>query len=379
MKKIASIVLNNFVNDSRVLKECVTLQNDGNDVTVIALHEGDLKEYEEVNGIKVYRIKLKTRNLPKNLIGQIIKYVELSYKILKKLTGKIDIVHCNDLMPLPISVAMKLLTNGKTKIVYDAHEFQTETQKLQGKTLRKKLATITETILITKVDKVITVSEGIAKEYEKRYTIKKPELVLNCPNYYEVSKTNKFRELFGIREDQKILLYQGALATGRGIEKLVEAMKELQKERDDVVLVFMGMGHLKDFVKNEAQLNKNIHFLDAVPPSEVLDYTVSADIGVSLIENSCLNYYYSLPNKVFEYIMSGLPVIVSDLPEMKRIVEENNCGVAVEISTEGFKESISNLLEEDLNAYKKNSLAAAKKYNWEIQEQVLLNLYRDLL
>jgi glycosyltransferase involved in cell wall biosynthesis len=378
MKKVISIVFNNFVNDSRVLKECQTLLRNNYDVSVIALHEGNLQEHEIVSGIGVHRIKLRSRKWSKSLFVQVFKYLETCFRILKQYRNAPDIIHCNDITPLPIAVLLKKLSSKRIKIVYDAHEFQTETQKLVGRKVRKKLVYWTEKMLIHKVDQVITVSEGISREYEKRYNITKPRLVLNCPLYQEQPKTNLFRERFAINDEQKIFLYQGALTPGRGIEKLLEAFKSVDQEK--AALVFMGYGHSESLVKEAANAVPHIFYHEAVPPSEILRHTASADIGISLIENSCLNYYYCLPNKMFEYAMAGLPLLVSDLPEMKKIVEEYECGIVInKLTAEYFKKGIEEILENDLKSYSKNALQMAKEYHWGNQEKELLNIYDELV
>ncbi|MBO1511769.1 glycosyltransferase [Metabacillus bambusae] len=377
MKKVISLVFNNFKNDSRVLKECTTLTENGYDVSVYALHEDGLKEQETISAIKVKRIKLKTKKLSKSLFMQIIKYLELAYKIIKMSKGKVDIIHCNDIMPLPIAVIVKKLSSGNVKIVYDAHEFQTETQKLVGKKLRKKLTFWTERFFIRSVDQVLTVSEGIAEEYQKRYNIPKPKLVLNCPAYNVIKKEDKFRELYDIDPHQVIFLYQGALTPGRGIEKLIDAFEE--RNNNDSVLIFMGYGQLEAKVKAAAEKNENIFYKEAVAPHEVLSYTTSADIGISLIENSCLNYYYCLPNKLFEYAMVGLPVLVSNLPEMKEIVSKNQNGIVVKENTvTAFKQGLDDIMKQDRNEMANNSLNLAKTFNWQNQEETLLQVYRQL-
>lgn len=374
---ILSLVFNNFKNDSRVLKECTSLLKDGHDVTVIALHEDDLPEEEVVRGIHVHRIRLKTRKYSKSLPMQMIKFVELGLAVIKRYRSKVDAIHCNDILPLPLAVMMKKLSRGRIKIVYDAHEYQTETQKLKGKTFRKKLIYRLERLLIKQVEQVITVSNGIAEEYQRLYGITKPALVLNCPYYTPPSPQNRFRERFGLPADQKILLYQGALTEGRGLLKLIEGFTALHRE--DLALVIMGYGYLQKKIEALADEHPHVYYHPAVPPQDVLLYTSSADIGVSLIENSCLNYYYCLPNKLFEYAMAGLPVIVSHLPEMKQVVETYHCGVVAQDTTvEAFKEAIEKLMRVRTEELKQHALEMAKVYNWENQEKTLIDIYHQL-
>jgi glycosyltransferase involved in cell wall biosynthesis len=374
MKKITSIVLNNFKNDSRVLKENISLQRAGYEVQVVALHEEPLAEFEKVQNIPTHRVKLKTRGWSKQKLVQLIKYVEFIYKVVKQYK-KSDIVHCNDLNSLPIGVIIKKFFNRDVKIVYDAHEYETELNGLKG--FQKKLVKWLEKRLIKYADKVITVSDAIADEYVKLYDIKKPALVLNTPPYKKIEKKNIFRETLDIKEEQTIFLYQGGLSKGRGIEILLEAFKSINDE--NAVIVFMGYGPLESLIETTSKEYKNIYFHEAVTPEVLLNYTSSADFGFLFYENTCLNHYYCSPNKMFEYLMAEIPVIVSNLYEMKRLVESNKIGtVAKENTPNGLKEAIEKAVKLDKEELKTNIQKLKTIYNWEEQEKVLLEVYKDL-
>jgi len=123
LKKVISLVLNNFKNDSRVLKENISLKKAGYEVQVVALHEEPLKEFDNVQNIPVHRIKLKSRGWSKHKIVQLLKYFEFTYKVIKQYKDS-DIIHSNDLNTLPIGVIIKKFFNKDAKIVYDAHEYE---------------------------------------------------------------------------------------------------------------------------------------------------------------------------------------------------------------------------------------------------------------
>jgi glycosyltransferase involved in cell wall biosynthesis len=373
--RIISIVLNPFTNDSRVLKEVTSLKKAGYDVSVIALHEGNLKEKERINDIPIYRIRLRTRKLSKSLWAQVVKYIEFLLKVVIKYRN-CQIVHCNDLNTLPVGVILKKLSKNKIKIVYDAHEYETEVKGLKG--FRKKMAKFVERLLIKHADCVITVSNSIAEAYRRDYGIDKPKLVLNCPPYVQIQKKNIFREKFNIRPEQTIFLYQGGLVKGRGIEQLLEAFYQIK--RDDVVLVLMGYGELENVVKEYAAKSNKIYFQEAVSPQILLEYSSSADIGVSIIEPSCLNYEYCLPNKFFEYSMVGLPILANNSVEMGKLVKQYNCGETIQsIDAKSINRGINNIMEKDIKQMSLNALKMAKRYNWEEQEKILLSVYREIL
>jgi glycosyltransferase involved in cell wall biosynthesis len=141
----------------------------------------------------------------------------------------------------------------------------------------------------------------------------------------------------------------------------------------------MGYGELEKEIKEVAKEYNNIYFHPAVTPDILLDYTNSADFGISTIEDSCLSYRYCLPNKMFEYIMAEVPVIVSNLPEMKKIVESHKVGVVAKENTpQGLKEAIQKAIKLDKEELNKNIQKVKEVYNWESQEKVLLEVYKDL-
>lgn len=374
MKKIANLVFNPFVNDSRVLKESISLANNGYLVEVIAHLNHGLKQEEKKENFKVRRFSYFDRTKTKGVLGKLKAYLRYVSKSISHCKS-FDYLHCNDLNTLPIGVLIKLFYNKQVKIVYDAHEFETEVHGLSG--IKKKATYLLERTLIKYVDKVITVSDAIANAYAKMYNIEKPALVLNTPPFQEIKKQNFFRKELGITEEKTIYLYQGGLSTGRGIEILLETFGKIKDKNN--VIVFMGYGALEEEIKKNAVENENIFFYPAVSPKILLDYTSSADFGISLIEDTCLNYRYCLPNKIFEYNMAEIPIIVSNLPEMKNVVEKNGIGLSVKENTaKGLEEAIIQIVNKNKTDFEKNIEKAKNIFNWEQQENILLSIYHKL-
>jgi len=378
-KSIVTVVLNNFVNDSRVLKESASLKKAGYDITIVAVHTEGLPEKEVIQDIPIHRLYLKTRRLPKKNILQFFKYLEFTFKFYKGYKHA-NIIHCNDLETLPIGVFIKLFLNRNIKIVYDAHEFETE-QKPQQKIIIKKLLSIIEKYLIKFTDKVITVSNSIANEYVTRYHIQKPALVLNCPIKTNVTHSDIFRQKYNLSDEVNIFLYQGGLVQHRGVNKLLEAFKTIYNETKDRknVIVFMGDGPLEEKIKSIALKYSTVFFHPAVPPELTIKYTASADFGLLFYENDCLNHFYCLPNKFFEYLMAGLPVITSNLYETRKIIEKYKIGlVAKENTTEEILNLIHDIDKFDIDTMRNNIKKISEIYNWGKQEKILLELYKKL-
>ena len=371
---VVSIVRNNFKRDSRVLRESLSLKKEGATVAVAAIYDETLPEMETIQGIAVYRIKLRSRSLYGKKLLHAIMPLEFMYTIAKKF-HKADVFHCNDLNTLYIGVFIKLLINRKAKVVYDAHEYESEKQGLTPRA--RRFHRMVEGWLIRRVDKVITVSDSIALEYARLYNLTKPDLVLNCPPFEAVPQQDRFRQALGIRPDQKIFLYQGGFSKGRGIEMLLEAFAQINSDRN--VLVFMGYGELESRIKAAAGRSSAIYFHQAVAPDILLNYTASADYGILYYEDTCLNHRYCSPNKIFEYFMAGIPVVVSNLFEMKRLVETLGVGVVAEENTpQGFLDAIARVQTLDYPLLQNNVDAARRQYHWENQEKTLIRLYSDL-
>jgi glycosyltransferase involved in cell wall biosynthesis len=276
---------------------------------------------------------------------------------------------------LPIGVIVKRFFNKDAKIVYDAHEYEINDKPNQSR-LSIKLHYLLEKALIRYADRVITVSNSIADEYVSLYGVQKPALVLNTPPYQEIEKKDIFRETVNISKEKTIFLYQGGLSRGRGIEILLDTFTQVDQQS---VIVFMGYGPLSSLVKEYAGKYANIFYHEAVSPGVLLDYTSSADFGISMIEDCCLSYRYCLPNKMFEYLMAEIPVIVANLYEMKNIVNAYKIGVVAENnSVEGLKDAIENAQMLDQQEVHENIKKIKKIYNWEAQEKVLLDVYRSL-
>ncbi|WP_299735200.1 glycosyltransferase [uncultured Endozoicomonas sp.] len=372
------ISLTEFRNESRVLKEVDSISSLQymQHVYIASLHGSGLSIAEKLSGkISLKRMILKTRILNKGLFAQIIKYIEFSLKVFFYYRNKnIDLINIHSLGLLPLGYFLKIFY--KARLIYDTHELETETNGLNG--LRKKLAKIIERFLIDKVDHIFVVSENIADWYQKKYGIQRPTVVMNAPKSYTVENNQYFRNKFELREDQLIVLYQGGLAPGRGIDLLLETFS--LRTDDKVIIVFMGYGVLEKLIQDTADKYNTVFFHKAVQPKDLLNYTASADIGISPISNTCLSYYFCMPNKLFEYAMAGLPVLVSNMKEMREFVEKYRIGWVIEDETiDSINQAIDKIVGSDMRKFKNNARLAALENAWEHQALKMLVDYNFLL
>jgi glycosyltransferase involved in cell wall biosynthesis len=365
-----------FLHESRVLRETSSIIKHGiaDKVFIVALHEKPLASHEIIDDFRrLWRVPLKMRSLGRQLPFQMLKYLELCLQVSCFAIGKsIRIVNVHSLSLLPLGVLLKYVL--KAKLVYDTHELETESNGLIG--TRKLLAKRLEKALIRHADLVLVVGNRIRDCYQKAYGHPSIVTVLNCPEAKRVEKQDLLRRKFSIPGSSRLFLYQGVLSPGRGLEQLINAFRSMKTT--DNAAVIMGYGELAPWVMEVADRSANIFFHPAVPPDQLIDYTTSADVGVALIENTCLSYYYCLPNKVFEYLTAKLPVMVSDLPELAHLVTSEGIGV---VARGGLPEDIISAIEK-LNSMHKSDLAmrlkrASKKYSWPTQEKIMVAAYKE--
>lgn len=385
-KKILMIVLNDFINDSRIIKEASTLSNNGYSVKVLALHNKGLERREKINNFEVERIHLSTRNkLNNNRYVQLIKYVEFFIKssnIAKNF--KPDILHAHNTSALPISLYLSAKLN--IKVIYDSHELNSHSAgKENNPKIFNKISFLFEKYAINKkVDEVITVSNSIANYLNENYSFKKKiNVIRNIPYNFNLDKNyNLFRKEFGFSKKNKIILYQGLLSKGRGIENIIRSMKLINEK---VRFVILGDGPYKDELKElmiNLNLDERIFFHQAVSYDILHKYTNSADLGIHLIANTCLNHYFALPNKIFEYIQAELPVICSDFPDMSKIIEDYNVGLTVspkDIETFAKKVNETIFNNKKMSKLRNNCKEAKKVLNWENESDELLKIYKNNL
>jgi glycosyltransferase involved in cell wall biosynthesis len=264
-------------------------------------------------------------------------------------------------------------------LIYDSHEYFTETPELVNRPWVQGVWKRIERNIVPKLGFIITVNESIAGLFERDYKIN-AYVVRNIPVSLNGHGINKSRAELGLPPDKKILVLQGSgINIQRGAEELVEAMLFLP----DVFLMIIGDGdvipELKQMV-GKYHIEDRVMFLPRMPYEEMMAYTRHANLGLTLDKDTNINYRYSLPNKLFDYIHATVPVVATPLPEVKKIVETYKIGICIDASTpETLAAEIRNIFQSpDLTRdWKKNLTFAAQELCWEKEENVLLKLYEQ--
>jgi glycosyltransferase involved in cell wall biosynthesis len=365
-----------FLNESRILKIVRSLQEHRifQQLVVLALWKDGLPKYEVLgDGIEVWRIAPVIGGSMEGRLGRMFKVIGWHLGVLWALRGvKVRCFNCHSLAVLPLSVMVK--SWKRCVLVYEPHELESETAGLQG--MHQWLMRRVERALISRADAVCVVNRSISNWYIARYGLKKAWVVRNVPHKSDVDpvRTGHLRRALGLATEAQLFLYQGLLAPGRGVSLLINVFSKLP----NVHLALMGYGEMEGQVRAASHEHENIHFMPAVPPEQVKDYTVDADVGIALIEKVCLSYYLSLPNKLFEYAACGVPMVVSDFPEMGRFVHEYDCGWTVEPEEQALLYLIKHLTSKELSSKRANTRNSVQTYCWQEEERVLLAMYRSL-
>lgn len=371
MTKVILSVTNDLFCDQRVEKTAETLAAMGCDVLLVGRCYRN-SPLPNSGNYSVKRLHLFFRK------GALF-YAEFNFHLfLFLLFQKCDILVSNDLDTLLPNLLISKLR--RKKLVYDSHEYFCGILEIQNRPNVKKIWQKIEKFCFPKLNNIITVSQSIAEQYSKEYG-KKVNVVRNIPRLLQTEYIHT-RKSLQLPENKFIIILQGnAIHKGRGGEEMVEAMTKI----DNALLLVIGQGDVIVEMKQMAktlQIEERIMFINRVAPQLLRNYTHLADLGVSFDQNLSLNHYFSLPNKIFEYIHAGVPILTSNLPERKRIVEQYQVGIVIDnFSPTNIAKEINKLIEnkEIISTYKENCRKAAQVLNWENEEKVIQKIYQPLI
>jgi glycosyltransferase involved in cell wall biosynthesis len=298
-----------------------------------------------------------------------------------------DVYHGHDLTGLAAAVRAGRIHGAK--VVYDSHEIYLDSGTNAARPRwARSIVGLVEGRWARSADALLTVNHALARHLGKRFGRRAFFVVHNCPpRFTPGSGVDRLRAAAGIAPSEPVVLYHGRLARDRGIDRLCVAM--LQEGLESAHLVFLGYGPLEPALLDlaaEPRFGGRLHVLAAVPPDDLLGWIATVDVDAIPILPTTLNHRLGTPNKLFESIAAGVPVVVSDFPVMRHIVLDDPLGPLGAVCDPADPDSIAAALGSILNRSDEEraqlrdrcSKAAAARWNWETESQALLSIY-DLL
>lgn len=430
--RVVIVAANTFEYDARQLRTAKALASDGHEVSLVGFAAQGLPAYERLEGgIDLRRVTvdrtiasafrplpIRARRWTSRLLGidpdaivlspvrpagvdrfraplrrlfEIVAHVRRVGPWSRAVIAAVpdaDVVTCKALIALPVIREVARQTGGR--YVYDIADIHTEAARLaRMPSWFRGLVRRRERQLMRGASALTAVSPGVADEVARRFGVDRPIVVLNTPPAWRPgeavpSRTGRLRDVAGLPPDMDVVLYQGGFSVDRGIEELVAAIENPALSGTRLAAVFVGYGRLRDWLDEQvARLPGRVAVVDAIPPGELLEYTVDADIGFVGQPPRTLNQRLNLANKWFEYLQAGVPVVVFEGTAHCGLTREHAVGLCVDVDDpQAIPTAIARLLSEAPAERQGRRVRArsvgSERYTWEIQGSAVIELYRRL-
>ncbi len=370
MKKIVFISIDPAATSRRLTNQVNSALENKFSVEVITTIINGREAFKDNKDITVNYITLHYNS-------GVMKFLEYNLKLFLLLfSKKFDLLFCRGLWVMPGVIPHKIFR--KFNLIYDAHEYFAGIPNFKTKPVKRAVWLSVESIAIRwQVDTLITVSEPIADKYRKKYPkIGQIHIIRNLPSKIDPEKLKKIP--FS-KKREKTVIYSGYLLPGRSLQNIIRSFSYINDQ--SIKLLIVGEGILKNelySLTKDLKLENKIAFKAMVPPNEVISVLSIADIGLSLLKADCLNHEYALPNKFFEYIAAGVPVLASSTLTQKTYIEKYKVGSNTNAdSPEIIAESISEMLSDETQykTWQENCFAVAMELNWEKESLKLNKVY----
>lgn len=385
--RVCMHVLGGVRNDTRVMREAIALVEAGFAVSIVDVEgESSLPAEEDINGVCVKHIIrpgwfVSTHFKPWFLVKFMLMIVSSTFRLVRT---KVDIYHAQDQTSLPACYIAAWIR--RKSLIFDAHEMPLSDVGLKR---WRRLHALSERFLASMLPRcagIITVSSPIVQEICNRYRVPKVSLVRNVPVYRTVPKNDRLRQHLGVSQDVRIALYQGGVQPNRGLDRLIRAAPFLEPK---TLIVIMGgavkatQSQLEVLIASEG-VAERVKILPPVPYDELLDWTASADLGLIIYSaDYSPNVRMCLPNKLFEYLMAGIPVLASELEAVVEVIKTYDVGQVVSSLAPVDVGTAINVMLADhvvLARMRRNALdAAQREFCWEREKHRLIQLYKDVL
>jgi len=370
--RIGMVVFTELSCDYRVYREAAALQDEGHDIALVA----GVRSPELPAAWQRFEVRLVCLDPELSLRRA---YPRFWRRACTELTAlRADAYHAHDLDSLwPAARAARL---GDVPLLYDSHELWTRQSSLVHRPPVRWFWTALERRLIARAHRVITVGPAIAERLEEMYGLDQVTVLRNLPMFRPRVSGDHLRERLELSDGWPVLLYQGGFLTDNGLPEQIRAMSRVSEAH----LVLLGGGPTEGALRHQVEssgLGDRVHFHPRVPFGQLHELTCSADVGLCLIRPMGESFYYSMPNKLFEYMMAGLPVLGSNCPEIQAVIETTGTGEIADPTDVGALSRALTAMVEDgdrRQQYSEASLRAARTYCWEQEAPKLTSLYANL-
>ncbi|MEE2658554.1 MAG: glycosyltransferase family 4 protein [Candidatus Latescibacterota bacterium] len=370
---VCMVVFSDLAYDFRVYREVQTLLSAGHHVHLIASQFCPQPLPASWNGVEIELIPVDPGRLRRSYPDFWKRATDLAFR------ADADVYHAHDLDAL-LPAARAARRRGRP-LIYDSHELWTEQSSLVGRRGVRGFWCLLERRLIRHVSRIVTVSEPIARRLQERYRPPRPVAVVrNLPPFRGPVASTCVRDALQLSSERPVALYQGGFLTDNGLVQQIEAMATVTNGD----LVLLGGGPTEPLLRQrieELRLNDRVHLLPRVPFARLHEYTCSVDLGLCVIRPTGGSFLWSLPNKLFEYLLAGLPVVAGNTPAIRDVIEKTGAGIVVDPLD---PRSIARTLEQLFDAPERRAEMAgaarrsATDYCWEREETRLLEVYADL-
>lgn len=373
-KTVLISALNDLTVDQRLHKVAISLMKISLNPVLIGIRYRSSKKIE-TRVYSVIRLYMFCKGGP-------LFYAEFNIRLFFYLLFKrFSVLLANDLDTLPanyLTYRIRCIFSKHLKLVYDSHELFTELPELNGRPKTRFIWLIIERFILPKLKNTYTVCQSIADYYFAKYRIKM-HVIRNMPLNIQTESLEALPEI-KLPEGKKIILYQGALNIGRGLEQMLDIMPYI----DNAIFIIAGGGDIQHILKqkvNQKRLNNSVIFTGKIPFEKLNQITARADVGLVLQEDMSLSYRYVLPNRLFDFIKTGIPMLASNLPEIAKIVESEKIGLLVnELNSAELLHKLKCLLTDEklIQSIKSSLKDCSLKYYWEKDESILFQLFQNL-
>ena len=372
--RVCMVLFGDLRYDFRVFRQADALRSAGHEVVLVTSDFGGqlppVWDDFQLQGIPVDRSRSLRRTYPLFWL----RAASLAA------STRADVYHAHDLDALWPSA--RAAARRGARLVYDSHELFVEQSSLVRRPAIRGFWRWLERRLIRRVDRVLTVSSAIAECLRQSYGLEQPPVLLrNLPPFREPVAGDALRQALGLVGDREpLVLYQGGFLTDNGLADQITAMSRIDQGR----LVLLGSGPTEESLRSQVAalgLHDRVHFLPRLPFPQLHALTCGADLGLCVIRPTGNSFLWSMPNKLFEYMMAGLPVVAGDTPEIRRVIEETEAGVLVDPGDpDAIAGAIGDLLADGPRRRRlgEAALRSAERYCWEREVPRLLRVYEQL-